>query len=107
MKKNAHKPETAQPAPAGRDAALLAELEATNDDAVRELARRIQDIDNSYRAVAEKMGQLYMCADENKVASLTRILDKPMRNASDNEQTFAAILEEIRIHSSQRGWDAA
>lgn len=107
MKKNAHPTDLARTFEASRDAALVAELEAANDDAVRELARRIQDIDNSYRAVAEKMGQLYMCADENKVASLTRILDKPMRNASDNEQTFAAILEEIRVHSSQRGWNAA
>jgi hypothetical protein len=42
------------------------------------------------------MGQLYMCADENKVASLTKGLDKPMRNASDNEQMFSALLEELQ-----------
>ena len=47
------------------------ELANVSDDAVGELTRRVQDIDHSYRAVAEKMGQLYMCADENKLVSLT------------------------------------
>ena len=32
-------------------------------------------------------------ADEHAASSLTRSLDKPMRNASDNERSFAAILE--------------
>ncbi len=75
---------------------MLAELDAVEEGAVQELTRRVQDINNSYRAVAEKMGQLYMFADENKVASLTKGLDKPMRNASDNEQVFAGILEELQ-----------
>jgi uncharacterized protein YigA (DUF484 family) len=66
------------------------------------LTRRVQDIDNSYRAVAEKMGQLYMCADANKVEALTRSLDKPMRNASDNEQTFAAILDVLKLQAKRR-----
>lgn len=78
------------------------ELADVSAEALAELTRRVEDIDNSYRSVAVKMGQLYMCADENKVASLTRMLDKPMRNASDNEQAFAAILEELRRHASQR-----
>ena len=77
-------------------------LERISPDALDELTRRVQDIDNSYRAVAEKMGQLYMCADANKVAALTRRLDKPMRNASENQRTFAAILEEMRMHANQR-----
>ena len=80
---------------------LAMELANVSDDALGEQTRRVQDIDHSYRAVAEKMGQLYMCADENKVVSLTETLDKPMRNASDNEQTFAAILDELRIFASQ------
>ena len=77
------------------------------EDGIRDLVRfrGLGDVykrqDNSYRAVAEKMGQLYMCADENKVASLTRRLDKPMRNASDNEQTFSAILEELRMQANR------
>ena len=78
------------------------ELETIGDEALAELIRRVQDIDNSYRAVAEKMGQLYMLADEHKLASMTSSLDKPMRNASDNEQMFAAILEELRAHAIRR-----
>lgn len=66
---------------------------------LQDLTRRVEDIDNSYRAVAEKMGQLYMCADENHVTSLTNSLDKPMRNASENEQMFSGILEELRLHA--------
>ncbi len=84
------------------DAGIASELADVSEDVVQELTRRVQDIDNSYRAVAEKMGQLYMCADENRVASLTVSLDKPMRNASDNEQMFAAILEELRLHAIRR-----
>ncbi len=77
------------------------ELEEMTEAVLQDLLRRVQDIDNSYRAVAEKMGQLYMCADENHVASLTRSLDKPMRNASENEQMFAAILEELKTHANR------
>ena len=78
------------------------ELDAVSVEVLRELTRRVQDIDNSYRAVAEKMGQLYMCADENNVTSLTRDLDKPMRNASENEQMFAALLDDLRQHATQQ-----
>lgn len=77
-------------------------LDDVGAEALDELTRRVQDIDDSYRAVAEKMGQLYMCADTHKVAALTRRLDRPMRNASENEQAFAAILEELRMHAYQR-----
>jgi len=78
------------------------DMHGVSTEVLEELLRRVQDIDNSYRAVALKMGQLYMCADENKVAALTRGLDKPMRNASDNEQTFASILEALRMATHQR-----
>jgi len=77
---------------------VLADVSA---ELLRDLTRRVEDIANSYRAVAEKMGQLYMCADEANVASLTHSLDKPMRNASDNEQMFAGILEELRMQVKQ------
>ncbi len=73
-----------------------------SDEVLRELTNRVQDIDNAYRSVAEKMGQLYMCADENKVKALIDVLDKPMRNASDNEQTFAAILKDLKMHANQQ-----
>lgn len=85
-----------------KDSRAARELEAMSDEVLTELTRRVQDIDNSYRAVAEKMGQLYMLADENKVASLTSNLDKPMRNASENEQMFAVILDDLRIHANRR-----
>ena len=85
-----------------KDTVKVRELDALDASVLDELNRRVEDIDNSYRAVAEKMGQLYMLADENKLATLTGDLDKPMRNASDNEQTFAAILEDLRMHINRR-----
>ena len=84
------------------DSILLAGLDQLANEGVSELLRRVQDINNSYRAVAEKMGQLYMSADELKLTSLTKALDKPMRNASDNEQMFAAILEELQASANSR-----
>jgi hypothetical protein len=82
--------------------AIDIELDDVSEDVLGELTRRVQDIDNSYRAVAEKMGQLYMCADANRVTTLTRSLDKPMRNASDNEQMFAAILDTLKMQANRR-----
>lgn len=84
------------------DNGTFLELNEVSRDALTELTQRVQDIDNSYRAVAEKMGQLYMCADSNNAAALTRRLDKPMRNASENEQTFAAMLDELRMVANRR-----
>jgi hypothetical protein len=78
------------------DTTMISELETIDATAIGELTRRVQDINNSYQAVAEKIGQLYMCADELKVTSLTKGLDKPMRNASDNEQMFAALLDDLQ-----------
>ena len=78
------------------------ELDNVTQDALAELTQRVKDIDNSYRAVAEKMGQLYMCADANNAAALTQRLDKPMRNASENEQTFAAMLDELQMVVNRR-----
>jgi len=70
------------------DAALL-------DD----LVQRTIDLDNAYRAIAEKAGQLYMKADEAGVEALTELLDKPMRNASDNQQTFSSVVAELRTQA--------
>ena len=72
------------------------ELDSRDHDLLEEMARRITEIDNSYRAVAEKVGQLYMRADEAGLEQVTEMLDKPMRNASDNQQSFAALLREVR-----------
>ncbi|MEO8056866.1 MAG: hypothetical protein ABI671_00980 [Burkholderiales bacterium] len=72
-------------------------LEGVNAEALGELLRRLRDIDRSYRDSAEKMGQLYMFADANRATALTRRLDQPMRNASQNEQAFAALLDELQM----------
>jgi hypothetical protein len=64
------------------------------------LIDRVTDLDNAYRAIAEKAGQLYMKADEDGLTALTELLDKPMRNASDNQQTFAALLADLKMHAN-------
>lgn len=69
---------------------------------LQDLARRVTDIDNTYRAVAEKVGQLYMKADDAGLNEVTELLDKPMRNASDNQQSFAELLGELQLALSQR-----
>jgi hypothetical protein len=84
------------------DKRAFLDLHDLSTEVLSELTHRVQDIDNCYRAVAEKMGQLYMCADSNKAVGLTARLDKPMRNASDNEQRFAAVLEELHMLANQR-----
>lgn len=78
------------------------ELAPIDADTLEELTRRVQDISNDYRTVARKMGQLYIRADESGLSGLTRALDKPMRNASENEQMFAAILEDLNMKKYQR-----
>ncbi len=77
------------------------EFLAVSPAARDELTRRVSDIERDYRQVAQKMGQLYMFADQNEVGSLTRSLDKPMRNASENEQTFAAILDVLQMAANR------
>jgi hypothetical protein len=69
---------------------------------LEELVWRVQEIDASYRAVAEKVGQLYLRAGEQRLAGITEQLDKPMRNASENEQAFAALLDDLRMQRNQR-----
>jgi hypothetical protein len=58
---------------------------------------RVQDVDNAYRSLAEKMGQLYLQADGAGLKTVTEMLDKPMRNASDNHQAFSKLVEELRM----------
>lgn len=70
--------------------------------ALDELTQRVEDIDNCYRSVAEKVGQLYMRADEERLPGITAQLDKPMRNASENQQAFAALLDDLRMQRNQR-----
>lgn len=77
-------------------------LSAVDIAVLDDLLKRVGDIDNAYRSLAEKMGQLYMKADEAGLAEVTALLDKPMRNASDNHQSFVALLDEVRTHRGQR-----
>ena len=75
----------------------LAEQVTGIDKAVlQDLIQRTADLDNACRAIAEKAGQLYMRADAAGLDTLTGLLDKPMRNASDNQQTFAGVVAELR-----------
>ncbi len=60
---------------------------------VMEVKRRVLEIEAGYREVAQKMGQLYMYADQQGLVLLTRYLDQPMRNASDNERAMVSILD--------------
>ncbi|MBA4256838.1 MAG: hypothetical protein C0445_13290 [Polaromonas sp.] len=71
--------------------------------AVASMLRRVQGVDNAYRSLAEKMGQLYLHADEAGLVGVTRMLDKPMRNASDNQQAFSALLSELQMKANQHG----
>ena len=78
------------------------EPDTVGDEVLAELIRRVQEIESRYRDAAEKMGQLYMYADRHDRAALTRSLDKPMRNASANERTLAAILDELLASANRR-----
>jgi hypothetical protein len=62
-----------------------------------ELIQRIGDIDTNYCRISEKMGQLYMRADEFEIETITSLLDKPMRDASFNKLAFDALLEELKM----------
>lgn len=72
-------------------------LQSLDQATLAELLRRVREIDGSYRAAAERMGQLYMFADGNRVVDLTRRLDQPMRNAAQNERLFTALLDELKM----------
>lgn len=69
---------------------------------LHDLIRRAAELDNAYRAIAEQAGQFYMKADESGLSALTDLLDKPMRNASANQQTFAALLGQLQMQANQR-----
>jgi len=84
----------------GRTRALGSE--AVPDDVLVELIRRVRDIETAYCDVAQKMGQLYIYADRHDLAVLTRQLDRPMRNASDNERAMASILDELQLNADRR-----
>ena len=72
------------------------------DEVLAELIRRLQDIEGGHRALAQKLGQLYIYADQHDLASLTRSLDRPMRYASENERALATILDALKLKSIRR-----
>jgi len=76
--------------------------EPASHEVLAELMRRAQEIDDGYRSVAQKMGQLYLCADRHHMAGLTAALDEPMRSTSNTAQIVAAILEQLRALSVRR-----
>lgn len=82
--------------------ALESQARALDAAALKALIDRVTDLDIAYRAIAEKAGLLYMKADEAGLTSLTGLLDKPMRNASDNQQTFAALLAQLSVHADRQ-----
>lgn len=81
---------------------LALEPGAVPEEVLVELIRRVREIETSYRDVAQKMGQLYMYADQHELSMLTRDLDRPMRNASDNERAMVSMLDELRLNASRR-----
>lgn len=72
---------------------------STTPEVYEDLLRRVTDIDNAYRSLAEKAGQLYMKADEAGLSGITEMLDKPMRNASDNHQAFSSLLADLKLQA--------
>jgi hypothetical protein len=71
----------------------------TSPEVYDDLLRRVADIDNACRSIAEKAGQLYMKADEAGLSGITEMLDKPMRNASDNHQAFSSLLADLKLQA--------
>lgn len=80
----------------------MAGPDTVGDEVLTELIRRLQDIEGGHRALAQKLGQLYIYADEHDLASLTRSLDRPMRYASENERALASILDALKLRSIRR-----
>lgn len=61
-----------------------------------ELTRRLESIGSSYRVMAQQVGALYIMADEVGLDGFTQALDRPMRNASTDQQAFDALLEALQ-----------
>jgi hypothetical protein len=81
---------------------LALEAGPVSEQVLMELKRRVIEIEAGYREVAQKMGQLYMYADQEGLAFLTRYLDRPMRTASENERAMVSILDELKLQASRR-----
>ncbi|MBA4263574.1 MAG: hypothetical protein C0453_00705 [Comamonadaceae bacterium] len=81
---------------------LAPEAGRVTEHVLVELKRRVLEIEAGYRDVAQKMGQLYMYADQEGLVFLTRYLDGPMRMASENERAMVSILDELQLNVSRR-----
>lgn len=85
----------------GRSDGVAGRTRAAGDAVHAELVRRLREIEASYRAAAQQMGQLYMYADGHASAAFTRRLDPPMRRAADNERAVAALLDELQTNTTR------
>ncbi len=79
---------------------LTTELEQQDVELLDELTRRLASIGHSYSILAQQVGALYIRADESGLDSLTQALDRPMRNASNDQQAFDA-LQEATLQAKQ------
>lgn len=95
------RPDRKRPAPSPKNLLAL-DAGPVSEPVLVELRQRVLDIEAGYREIAQKMGQLYMYADRQGLVFLTRFLDRPMRNASDNERAMVSILDELQVNDSRR-----
>ncbi len=93
-------PNRKRPGPSPKNLLAL-DAGPVSEPVLGELKRRVLDIEAGYREIAQKMGQLYMYADRQGLVLLTRFLDGPMRNASDNERAMVSILDELQVNDSR------
>jgi hypothetical protein len=92
---------TRRPTPLARQ-----EWQDTSAAVLAELVRHARQADEHYRAAAEQIGRLYMCADTHRLVALTRSLDQPMRRAAEVERSFAGLLRELQVCAARRGGPA-
>lgn len=85
-----------------RDPFSRRELQRVDDEVRAELARRAMDIEAHFRRAAEKLGQLYLCADLHGLPALTLVLDDTMRGTSDIERLFSALQQELQQCAGRR-----
>lgn len=86
---------------AGQKHILALESGEVSEQVLMELKRRVLEIEAGYREVAQQMGQLYMYADQEGLAFLTRYLDRTMSTASENERAMVSILDELQLHANR------
>lgn len=94
MPRHSHVPEPRRHEASGQVLkAQTSGLEQLDAELLDELTRRLESIGRSYSALAQQVGALYIKADGSGLDSFTRALDRPMRNASTDQQSFEALLD--------------